>query len=67
MQAGDLITETLPLPTGELRLLQPRDGAELPDNHNVEWGPVVPYWSVLWRSGIALARELGRQKHFTAS
>ena len=24
----------------------------------VEWAPVAPYWSVLWRSGVALAREL---------
>jgi predicted nicotinamide N-methyase len=24
----------------------------------VEWAPLVPYWSVLWRSGIALAREV---------
>lgn len=24
----------------------------------MEWAPVLPYWSVLWRSGIALAREL---------
>jgi predicted nicotinamide N-methyase len=24
----------------------------------VEWAPLVPYWSVLWRSGIALAHEV---------
>jgi predicted nicotinamide N-methyase len=24
----------------------------------VEWAPVAPYWSVLWRSGVALAREV---------
>ncbi len=24
----------------------------------VEWAPVAPYWSVLWRSGVTLAREL---------
>ena len=24
----------------------------------VEWAPVAPYWAVLWRSGVALAREL---------
>ena len=24
----------------------------------VEWAPLAPYWSVLWRSGVALAREL---------
>jgi predicted nicotinamide N-methyase len=24
----------------------------------VEWAPIAPYWSVLWRSGVALAREL---------
>jgi predicted nicotinamide N-methyase len=58
MHAEDLIEVTLPLPGGELSLLQPRDSAELPDDGGVEWAPLVPYWSVLWRSGVALAREL---------
>ena len=43
---------------GELGLLQPSDAAELPDDGPVEWAPVVPYWSVLWRSGVALGRDL---------
>lgn len=46
------------MPNGELRLLQPEDGAEIPDDHEVEWAPLAPYWSILWRSGVALAREL---------
>lgn len=46
------------LPAGELCLLQPSEAAELPDDGAAEWAPVVPYWSVLWRSGVALAREL---------
>jgi predicted nicotinamide N-methyase len=58
MDADDLISISLPLPDGELRLLQPRDGAELPDDHEVAWAPLAPYWSVLWRSGVALGREL---------
>jgi predicted nicotinamide N-methyase len=62
MGADDLISETLSLPHGELRLLQPRAAAELPDDGDVEWAPLVPYWSVLWRSGLALARELGRRR-----
>ena len=42
-----------------LRLLQPQDAAELPRRRaGVEWGPIAPYWSVLWRGGVALAREL---------
>jgi predicted nicotinamide N-methyase len=61
MEADDLISKTLSLPHGELRLLQPRDGAELPDDHEVEWAPLAPYWSVLWRSGVALGRELSRR------
>jgi predicted nicotinamide N-methyase len=48
------------LPEGELRLLQPEDGAEIPDDGPVEWAPLAPYWSILWRSGVALARELSR-------
>ena len=50
--------QSIELPSGELRLLQPREPAELPDAGAVEWAPIAPYWSVLWRSGVALAREL---------
>src|SRR5436309_2345053 len=52
------VTHQLALPGGELRLLQPSEAAELPDDGAIEWAPLVPYWSVLWRSGVALAREL---------
>jgi predicted nicotinamide N-methyase len=55
-----LVTQSIDLPGGEIRLLQPTDSAELPDEGGVEWAPIAPYWSVLWRSGIALARELDR-------
>jgi predicted nicotinamide N-methyase len=48
----------LELPDCGLRLLQPADAAELPDDSDVRWAPLVPYWSVLWRSGVALGREL---------
>jgi predicted nicotinamide N-methyase len=61
MDPDDLISTTLSLPGGDLRLLQPRDGAELPDDGGVEWAPLAPYWSVLWRSGVALAGELSHQ------
>ena len=54
----ELVTRSIELPAGELRLLQPQESAELPDAGGVEWAPVVPYWSVLWRSGVALACEL---------
>jgi predicted nicotinamide N-methyase len=54
----DLVTQTVQLPSGELRLLQPRESADLPDDGEVEWAPIAPYWSVLWRSGVALAHEL---------
>jgi predicted nicotinamide N-methyase len=56
--AEELVSRPIDLPSGELRLLQPRESAELADLHGVEWAPIVPYWSVLWRSGTALAREL---------
>jgi predicted nicotinamide N-methyase len=39
-------------------VLQPEESAELPDDGPVEWAPIAPYWSVLWRSGVELAREL---------
>jgi predicted nicotinamide N-methyase len=54
----ELVTQSIQLPSGELRVLQPAEAAELPDSGPVEWAPVAPYWAVLWRSGVALAREL---------
>jgi predicted nicotinamide N-methyase len=53
-----LVSQPVDLPGGELRLLQPEEAAELPDDGPVEWAPIAPYWAVLWRSGVALAREL---------
>ncbi len=50
--------QSIALPGGELRVLQPAEAAELPDDHEVQWAPLAPYWAVLWRSGVALAREL---------
>jgi predicted nicotinamide N-methyase len=58
----ELIADTVALPHGELRLLRPREAAELPDDGGVEWAPLVPYSSVLWRSGVALARELAGRR-----
>jgi predicted nicotinamide N-methyase len=52
-----VVTQSVELPGGALRVLQPRETAELPDDGPVEWAPLVPYWSVLWRSGVALARD----------
>lgn len=54
----DLIRRSVPLPDGQLTLLQPSEAAELPDEGPIEWAPLVPYWAVLWRSGVALAREV---------
>ena len=54
----DTLTQTIELPGGELRVEQPAEAAELPDSGGVEWAPLVPYWAVLWRSGVALAHEL---------
>jgi predicted nicotinamide N-methyase len=54
----ELVSQSIELPSGELRLLQPQESADLPDAGAVEWAPIVPFWSVLWRSGVALAREL---------
>ncbi len=56
--AEALVSQSIELPSGELRLLQPRESAELPDAGAVEWAPIAPYWSILWRSGVALACEL---------
>ena len=53
-----LVSQTIELRGGNLRLLQPKESAEIPDDHQVEWAPIAPYWSIIWRSGVALAREL---------
>lgn len=55
-----LVRQSIEFPNGGLRLLQPRESAELPDSGGVEWAPIAPYWSVLWRSGVALARLIDR-------
>jgi predicted nicotinamide N-methyase len=54
----ELVSQSIDLPSGELGLLQPQESSELPDAGAVEWAPIAPYWSVLWRSGVALAREV---------
>jgi predicted nicotinamide N-methyase len=54
----ELVWQSVQLPSGEVRLQQPEEAAELPDDGAVEWAPIAPYWAVLWRSGVALAREL---------
>ena len=54
----DLVVQRVALPGADIRILQPAESAELPDDGPVEWAPIAPYWSVLWRSGVALAREL---------
>ena len=56
--AEELVSQSVVLPAGGLTLLQPRESAELPDAGGVAWAPAVPFWSVLWRSGVTLAREL---------
>jgi predicted nicotinamide N-methyase len=56
------VRHQLDLPGGPLTLMQPGEAAELPDDGAVEWAPLVPYWSVLWRSGVALAQELAEAK-----
>ena len=55
---GDPALSRVGLPSGALLIGQPSEVAELPDDGPVEWAPVAPYWAVLWRSGVALAREL---------
>src|SRR3954447_19570294 len=52
------VRHQLDLPGGPLTVMQPEEAAELPDDGPVEWAPLVPYSSVLWRSGVALAQEL---------
>jgi len=56
------VSHRLTIPGGDLRVLQPSEAAELPDDGPVEWAPLMPYWAVLWRSGVALGRELASSR-----
>jgi len=57
--AEDELTESeIELPAGPLRLRRPLEWADLPDDGGVEWAPIAPYWAVLWRSGLVLARTV---------
>lgn len=58
--ADGLISHRIELPRGPLCVFQPSDVAGLPDDGDIRWAPLAPYWAVLWRSGVALARELER-------
>jgi predicted nicotinamide N-methyase len=58
----ELVAHEIELASSQLRLLQPTEAAKIPDDHQVEWAPIAPYWSVLWRSGMALARELSNEE-----
>lgn len=49
----ELVSQSIGLPSGERRLLQPRESAEPPNAGAVEWGPIAPSWSLLRRSGVA--------------
>ena len=57
----ELIERRVALPGGDLRILQPQESVELPDDGGVEWAPLSPYWSVLWRSGVALAEVVAEE------
>jgi predicted nicotinamide N-methyase len=58
----DTVTKSVDLPGGELRIEQPTEAAELPDSGGVEWAPLVPYWAVLWRSGVVESMELSGRR-----
>lgn len=59
MTGNDLETNRrVDLPGGPLVVVQPAEAAELPDEGPIEWAPLAPYWAVLWRSGVALGREV---------
>jgi predicted nicotinamide N-methyase len=54
----DLVEEVVPLATGELAVLRPRDADALLDEHAFEEDEFMPYWAELWPSGVALAKAI---------
>ena len=37
----EFVTHSIELPSGELRVLQPKEAAKIPDDHQVEWAPLA--------------------------
>src|SRR5690606_38385275 len=56
----ELVEQEVEFPGGALRLLQPWGAGDLTDDGRIGWAPMAPYWSVLWRSGQALARGVAQ-------
>ncbi|HSD75864.1 MAG TPA: 50S ribosomal protein L11 methyltransferase [Solirubrobacteraceae bacterium] len=54
----DVVEEIVPLDGRDVRLLRPRDGEALLDEHAFEEDEFLPYWAEMWPSSIALARAL---------
>jgi predicted nicotinamide N-methyase len=55
---GEWLEDLVEKQVGDLRILQPAEAVDLPDDHSAEWAPLLPYWAVLWASGVALGNEL---------
>jgi predicted nicotinamide N-methyase len=55
----DLVEEIVPLAGRDVRLLRPRNGEALIDEHGFADDEFLPYWAEMWPSSIALARALG--------
>jgi predicted nicotinamide N-methyase len=54
----DVVEEIVPLAGRDVRLLRPRDGEALIDEHAFAEDEFLPYWAEMWPSSIALARAL---------
>jgi predicted nicotinamide N-methyase len=58
MSGGELVEEVVDVAGVELRLVRPRDAAELIDEDAFADDEFLPYWAELWPAGLALARAL---------
>lgn len=54
----DVVEEIVPLAGRDVRLLRPRNGEALIDEHAFADDEFLPYWAEMWPSSIALARSL---------
>jgi predicted nicotinamide N-methyase len=57
----DLVDETIELGTHELRVRRPRDPEALLDTEAFQHEEFLPYWPVVWPSGVQLARYVATQ------
>ncbi|HYP47574.1 MAG TPA: hypothetical protein VEQ61_02950, partial [Thermoleophilaceae bacterium] len=54
----DMVEERVPLRSGEVSVMRPREVNDLLSEEAFEREEFMPYWAELWASGVALADDV---------